>query len=463
MHGVGRYHALMWLRFWSFLDRLFFGPASIGPQPPAVLMRVLRYPYAVVRDLWRGDINLRAMGLVYTTLLSLIPLIAFAFAVLKGFGAHRDLEPIVYEFFRPMGPVGAGEITTRVMQFADRVSTGLVGSVGFALLIWTLLGTIKKVEDSFNFLWRVEQPRSFARRVAEYLGLLIIGPLLLVGFLGLTHAALGGPLKQVTALPFLQQLNRAVIALSPYVMVTALFTVLYMFVPNTRVRFRPAIIGALAAGVLWAAVGKIFTAMVVLSTRLTIVYAGFAFIVAALLWTYFGWLILLAGTQLSFYIQNPSYLRIGLQELRLSSAELEQLALRVMYLVGRTHMTGGQRWTINRLAAELGLPGIAVAQIGAALEKAGLLIVTEDDEFVPGRDIGRIGLEEILEVARNQRSGHSVPRGIDIPAVDRLSACLDKAWRECCAGRTLRDLIVESDQEPARIEREPRETLIRQR
>ena len=127
-----------------------------------------------------------------------------------------------------------------------------------------------------------------------------------------------------------------------------------------------------------------------LSGATAIVYAGFAFIVAALLWTYFGWLILLAGTQLSFYIQNPSYLRIGLQELRLSSTEIEQLALRVMFLVGRTHVTGGPRWIINRLASELGLPGIAVAQIGAALEKAGLLIVTEDDEFVPGRDIGRI-------------------------------------------------------------------------
>jgi membrane protein len=438
----------MWLRFWSLLDSLFFGPASIGPRPPAVLVRVLRYPYAVLRDLWRGDINLRAMGLVYNTLLSIVPLIAFAFAVLKGFGAHRDLEPIVYEFFKPMGEISAGEITRRVMEFADRVSTGIVGSVGFALLLWTLLGTIKRVEDSFNFLWRVEQPRSFARRVAEYLSLLIIGPILLVGFLGLTHAALGGPLGKVTSLPFLQQLNRVGIALAPYVMVTAFFTVLYMFVPNTRVRLRPAIVGAVSAGVIWAAVGKIFTAMVVLSSRLNIVYAGFAAIVVALLWTYFGWLIVLAGTQLSFYIQNPSYLRIGLQELRLANNEIEQLALRVMFLVGRTHVTGGPRWTVNRLAAEIGLPGIAVAQSGAALEKAGLLIATEDDEFVPGRDVGRITLQEILDVARNQRSGHSVQRSIDIPAVDRLSNRLDEAWRQCCAGRTLRDLIDEPEQPP---------------
>jgi DNA-binding IscR family transcriptional regulator len=112
-----------------------------------------------------------------------------------------------------------------------------------------------------------------------------------------------------------------------------------------------------------------------------------------------------------------------------------------MYLVGRTNLRGDARWTVNRLATELGLPGVAVAQIGSAMEKSGLLIVSEDDEFVPGRDIGRITIQEILEVARTQRSGHFAARGVEIPAVDRLSARLEAAWRECCAGRTLRDLI----------------------
>src|ERR1700759_3216261 len=123
----------MMQRIWAFLDWCFFGPASTRPGLFGLLVRTLSYPYAVIRDLWDGDINLRAMGLVYTTLLSLIPLLAFSFAILKVFGAHRELEPIVYEFFRPVG-AGAQELTSRVMQFADRVSSGVVGSVGFALL-----------------------------------------------------------------------------------------------------------------------------------------------------------------------------------------------------------------------------------------------------------------------------------------------------------------------------------------
>jgi membrane protein len=435
----------MWSRIWTFLDWCFFGPASDRPGVLGATLRLLRYPYAVVRDLARGEINLRAMGLVYTTLLTLIPLLAFSLSILRIFGGHRDIEPIVYEFFRPVGGAAATELTGRVVQFAHRVSSGVVGSVGLALLAWTLVGTIKKVEDSFNFLWHVDQPRSFARRIAEYTTLLIAGPVLLVAFVGVSHAALGSaPVQEMVRLPLLQRLRGTGISLAPYAMVTAFFTALYMLVPNTRVQWRAALTGAVVGGVLWAAIGKMFTALVVYSTRLTIVYAGFAFVVAALLWTYFGWLILLAGAQLSFYVQNPSYLRLGLQQLRLSSVELEQLALKLMYFVGRSHVAGGRRWTVNGLANELGLPGIAVAQMAATLERAGLLIVTDYDELVPARDISGIDVHQILDIARNQRSGHVAPRRLPIPPVDRLLESVDEAWRSRCANLTLRDLVDEA-------------------
>ncbi len=432
----------MWARIWSFLDWCFFGGASTRPDTLGVVLRILRYPYAVIRDLWRGDINLRAMGLVYTTLLSIVPLVAFAFAILKIFGARHDLEPIVYEFFRPMGAAAADELAKRVVQFAHRVSSGVVGSVGIALLAYTLIGTIKKVEDSFNFVWHVDHPRSLARRIIEYLTLIVIGPLLLVGFIGLTHAALDTAAVQEVAR--LRPLRYASIAIAPYAMVTAFFTGMYMLVPNTRVHWRPALIGAVVAGVSWAAVGKMFTAFVMYSTRLQIVYAGFAFIVGALLWTYFGWLILLAGAQLSFYIQNPVYLRHGLREVRLSCLEIEQLALRLMYYVGRAHLSGHEHWTVRRLTTELGIPGIAIARLVERFEQAKLLVVTGNDELVPARDIGQIATWEILDVARNNGSGDLTPRHVMLPSVDRLLAMIDEARRNRCGNLTLRDLVQEA-------------------
>jgi membrane protein len=433
----------MYLAFWNWLDRWLFGEYSEGSTPGAIALRLLRYPYAILRDLSRGQINLYAMGLVYATLLSMVPLIAFAFAVLKAFGAHRDLEPIILEFFRPVG-ASAGDLTHRVMVFADNVSTGVVGSLGLALLLWTLLGTIKKVEDGFNFLWRVEHARSFARRVTEYVALLIVGPIVVVSFIGLSHKAL----ESATAgfgryMPFWDRLTTLTLEVSPYVMVTAIFTAVYMFVPNTKVKWKPALVGGLTAGVLWAAVGKLFTALVVFSTRLTIVYAGFAIIVAALLWTYFGWLILLIGAQLSFYVQHRNYLRLGLTELRLSAVQREQLTLKVMYLIARAYHEGKVRWSVDGLAHELGMPGIAISRIVNALEAAKLVTLTDDEHLLPARDLGKISLQEILDIARNEKAGQVTPRVLKLPAVDAFSAKVDEAWRKSCGETTLRDLIEE--------------------
>lgn len=432
----------MWARIWAFLDWCFFGPASARPGTFGRVLSILRYPYAVLRDLKRGDITLRAMGLVYTSLLAIIPLLAFAFAILKIFGARHDLTPVVHEFFRPMGGPVADELSKRVVEFAQRVSTRVVGIVGLAFLAYTLFGTIKKVEDSFNFVWHVDQPRGLARRIAEYLILIIVGPLLLVGFLGLSHAALDTTAVQEVAR--LRVLRYVGFHLAPYAIVTVFFTGAYMLIPNTRVQWRAALIGAFVAGVLWAAIGRIFTEFVVYSVRLQIIYAGFAFIVAALLWTYFGWLILLAGAQLSFYIQNPKYLRFGLWEMRLSSVETEQLGLKMMYLVARSNLGGGARWTEGKLAAELGLPGIAMTRLVTAFQQAALLIITESDELVPSRDIGRISVCEILDAARNQRSGQITPRSIAIPSVDRLIAAIEEARRARCGNLTLRDLVEEA-------------------
>src|SRR5690606_5046480 len=134
-----------------------------------------------------------------------------------------------------------------------------------------------------------------------------------------------------------QQVAQLLLRLAPFAIVTGLFTAMYVLMPNTRVRMGPAFIGGLAAGITWTSLGKIFTAMVLYTSRLELVYAGFAIVIAAFLWTYLGWLVLLAGAQLSFYLQNPHYLRLGHSLLRLSNDEQERLALDVMARIAMTH------------------------------------------------------------------------------------------------------------------------------
>jgi membrane protein len=411
-------------------DWLFDRRADNGAVGRA--QRFFRYPYALLRDLLGGQLNLHAMGLVYATLLAIIPLLAFSFAILRGFGLHRELEPFIQEFFRPMGEA-AGPLTLRVMNFAENVRAGVVGSVGFALLIWTLLGTFKKVEDSLNFVWHVDVSRSFARRIAEYVGLLVIGPLLLGAVVGLSQMAV-----RYTGMSIV---NLMVLSIAPYAIASALFGMVYALVPNTRVHWWAALAGGLAAGLAWDATGRLFTSFVVYSTRLAIVYAGLAIVIATLIWTYVGWLILLLGAQLSFYVQNPGYLRVGLKEPRLSSAEGEQLTLSIMYLAGQSHLHGTPPWTVNALAGRLRVPGVLVSRAIADLEAAALLVSTEHEGLIPGRDLSKIYLVDVLNVAR----AHSLtPGGAELSAPAAVSVVcteVEDSWQRQLGERTLRDLV----------------------
>jgi membrane protein len=339
----------------------------------------------------------------------------------------------------------AGPLTQKVMDFTDHVRGGVVGSVGLGLLIWTLVGTLKKVEDSLNFVWHVDLPRSFVRRITEYLALLVVAPLLGAALIGMARMPqVGSSIKTLADLPLLSQLSRGALALVPLLVVSGTFASVYALIPNTRVRTLPALIGGTGAGMLWLAVGSVFTTFVVYSARLNIVYAGFAIFVAALIWIYCGWLILLLGAQLSFYVQNPSYLRVGLREPRLSNAETEQLAFAIMYLVARAHLQGGARWSINALADELQVPGVLVTRLVDALESAGLLVTTEQETLLPGRDASRIRLHEILSVARSANSVHGDNRSHAPAAVRAVCAELESAWRKAVQEQDLESLVVNS-------------------
>jgi len=424
------------------VEELLFERHHLPVKPANWLLDLLRYPFALIRDLLTGELNLRAMGLVYTTLLSLVPLIAFSFAVLKGLGVHRDLEPLVYEVLRPIGE-RAGELTTQMMTFVENVRGDVLGSLGLAFLLYTVVSTIQKLEEAFNFAWHVERPRSLMRRVSEYLSLMVVGPVFLV-----VVFSLFGALANHSAMVWLVQhepfgaIVRGLGILGPYLFVTGVFTFLYAFVPNTRVRFRAALVGGITAGALWAAGGAVFTKIVAASTQMVAIYAGFAIFLAALIWIYVSWLILLIGAQLSFYLQNPRYLHVGQAPIRLTSALRERLAFTLMLMIARKFLAGEPPWQQRLLAEDLEIPGAALASVVSSLERAGLLTLTEDEELIPARDLESIALQDILSAVRNERQYEYwlLWRARTEPVADAIVQSVESAVRERIDGMTLREL-----------------------
>jgi membrane protein len=422
---------------------LFEPPDSIIGKPLWFACRVLRYPYALARDVLHGDLTLRAMSLVYTTLLSIVPLIALSFSVLKGLGYHRDLEPLLYQFLEPLGDK-AYDLTNRIMGFVENISSGVLGSIGLIFLLYTLISTVQKVEESFNFVWRVEQPRSFGRRFSEYISVMIVGPALIVAALGLL-ATLSSS-SAVTALARYEPFGTLLVMLgrlTPFLLITGVFTFMYAFVPNIRVQLKAAAVGGLFAGLAWAISGALFTSFVAASTRTVAIYAGFAIVIVALIWLHISWLVLLVGAQLSFYVQNPQYLRPGRGEIRLNSSLRERVALSVMYLVVSDYQTPATRWTLNRLADHLHLPSAAIGPTVHALEQRGLLLIADDETWVPGRDPATIELSEVLDAVRNDTTGPRLGRIRDIAPAVQAARQAELALKDSFKGKTVRDLAQE--------------------
>jgi membrane protein len=365
----------------------------------------------------------------------------FSFSILKGLGAPADLRLFLHEFFRPMG--GAAEqLTTSVMQFVTNMRGDVLGTIGLGFLVYTVITTIQKVEASFNFVWRVERPRSFARRFTEYLSVMIVGPILLAAVVGLLGSAEHSPFTQwLNAVPPLAWTMGLLGRFVPYLIVTIVFTFMYVFVPNTRVEFRAALIGGVTAGIIWALVGRVYTEVIVYSSHMMAVYTGFAIVLTTLIWVYLSWLILLIGAQLAFYLQCPQYLRHGQETIELTGSAREQAGLSVMYLIGREYGAGKTYWTGNGLAAELDIPSIALAPVLACLERGGLIVATEKEEFLPARDLAGILLINIVDAVRTRHPGRLMIDMRCLAAATRVMHDVETAIRKELDGRTLKDWI----------------------
>ena len=429
----------------QFEHWLFDLPEALGGRALRWVALPLRHLYALVRDLGRGELGLRAMSLVYSTLFAIVPVIAVAFAVLKAFGYHRELEPVLFEFLRPLGNQGY-ELTKNIMGFVENVQGTILGTLGFAFLLFTVVSMIQKMEESLNFVWHVERPRSLARRLSEYLVVMLIGPAIAVFAMVL--------LARVEASDVMARLSGLAAGhggafgnphFTPYVMVIALFAFVYVYMPNTRVRLGPALVGSLSAGLLWGAVGALFARIVVYSAQTAAIYAGFAVVLLFLIWVYLSWLILLLGAQLSFYVQHPEHLRSGHLEVPLTSALRERVALAVMYLVGERFVAGGERWTINGLAERLDVPGTLLDQIVSSLQARGLVLDVEDDTVAPARDLAAIALDTVIDAVRHETPDPRRPTPRAVPEADRAATVADEAMRASLRGRSLRDLIDSRD------------------
>ncbi|MDX1635811.1 MAG: YihY/virulence factor BrkB family protein [Marinobacter sp.] len=411
----------------QFKDRLQQAEDWIlaNPEPPqrwpwTWLYTAGRTAYAIVRDIIAGNLTLHAMSLVYTTLLSIVPLLALSFSVLKALGVHERMEPFLFQFFEPMGPQGV-QLAEQILGFVDNMKVGVLGSVGLALLVYTVVSLVQKVERSFNMIWRVPEMRSLAQRFSNYLSVIMIGPLLMVSAIGVSATIFSSGFVQT--MMEIEPFGSVIIQVSrlmPFFLVCGAFTFVYVFMPNTRVQLRYAFIGGVVAGIAWQAVSLLFASFVAGSTKYAAIYSSFAIGIILLIWMYLNWMILLLGASIAFYLQNPGSVAKR-QEVQLSPELQEKVALVLMWLVCKPFSEGKPAPQQEELEQRLRVPGSVTRRVSDKLIRAGLLTLAgeDGDRLAPGQALDLIRVDDVLSAVRKDED-MMVRRLPDVPPMELM-------------------------------------------
>lgn len=466
-------------RAWRFfaLDVWLVDLTSL-PWPRALLYKVCRVLYLATSGFLEDKCPFRAAALTYITVLSIVPLLAFAFSVVKGLGGYAVLMAKIESWIdtslaTPGAEAAAADsdlhaAVKRVLEFVDHTDASKLGAVGLVVLVVTVVQMLSTIEHSFNDIWGVKKARSWLRKIADYLAMVIVVPVFFATAISLTSMS-----ETAMVTNFIRDnlhLGGVLEALVGFTSIFAMwigFTFLYLALPNARTRWTSALLGGFVAAVLWHGAQVLHLKFQVGMARYNKLYAGFAAIPILLAWIQVSWLTVLAGAELAFAHQSePAYQRIARSKPS-DHAFKEIVALRSMLRIVSAFVTGEKRLAAADIAIELDVPARPVEEVLHTLLERGLVAATGDGaeaRYVPGRDPGAITVKNVLDALKGTSGPVDVPpRGRMDEELDRLVAGMETELESSTSNRTLRELALEAQHqiEPARTTARSRRSDVR--
>jgi membrane protein len=394
------------------------------PRLQAFLVHHLRVFLVAVKGFSKDDCMPRASALTYYTLLSIVPVMAMAFGIAKGFGLEEALNKQL-EYY-----LGAHEdILEQVVGFSysllEETRGGVIAGIGLVFLLWTVVKVLTNIELSFNAVWGIKKSRSWVKKITEYISVMIIGPILVIlsgsmtVFISTELSALASESRWFGFMGVVAELAPRVL---PYILIWFLFIFLLMAMPNTRVRLRPAIIAGIISGTMFQLMQWAYITLQVGAVKYNAVYGSFAALPMFLIWLQISWMIVLFGAELSFAYENVRRYIFASEVKNISSGYKNKVSLLVLHLIIKRFLADGQGSSPDYIQKELGLPPRLVNAVMRDLMSAKLIAMiseTEDDQelYHPGRDVNIMTIGYVLKEL--QKSGSS-----DIPVSG------GKAWEK---------------------------------
>ena len=383
---------------------------------------------------------LRASALTYTTILSLIPFLAIAFSVLKGFGVQNLLEPLLQQV------AGDSEETiSRIITYVDNTNVKSIGVVGLLMLVVTVISLLGSIEEAFNAAWGVPENRPLQRRFSDYLSVVVIGPLLLLAATSMNSSLQSQWLvKWLIEHTYLEGTILLLFRMAPYVFIWIAMTFLYIFIPNTKVRLRSAIVGGVLAGTAWQIAQWGYFYFQVGMTNYNAIYGTLAALPSFLVWVFISWLIVLLGLEVVYAHQHRAPCTRHPGTAAQTETIRDMLALSVLLLVCKRFHTGAPPPSPLQLSEELGIPLNEVEELLETLRKLHFLVKVRDDGmgWLPAREPAFMVLDEVLTALRGKLPPAEEFGAACGPAIDLLGR--ESGVRsDCLKGITLYDLMKE--------------------
>lgn len=406
------------------------------------LVRQYRLIFYLVRGLLGHGTMVRSASLTFYTLMSIVPMLALVFAVVKGFGLADGLVENLYAVF-PQQP----ETVDYIVRFAEnalaRTQGGVVAAVGLVMLFWAVFRVFGSIESAFNNIWEVKVRRNIVRQWADYIAVVMIVPVLWI-----LANAVGDYLEELLD-PYSHWIFRTLSRLASMAIIWAMFTLLYLIIPNARVRLRSALMAGIVAGTLFLLFQWGYVYIQRWMTSYNAIYGSFAALPLFLIWMQLSWQILLVGGELSFTYQNIARFAEERESLRVSYDQRRKIILAVMVLVARHFRDQGGCLSADEIREELGLPTRIVNDILFQLVQAKLLLIVlrgeRDDRdigYAPGHDIWSLTVYGILETVEQVGSKTiDMNRNAELERMDTELENLKEDARRSPANTRLTDLL----------------------
>ncbi len=399
------------------------------PRWKASLYRAARIVSSAVRNADKDRLTFRAAALTYFTALSIVPSLAFVFAVVKGFGGYRLL---VDETIRPyLERTFAGNeqllhASEQVLAFVENTNVRSLGAAGLLFLLVTAIGLLNNIETSLNDVWGVSEARPWLRRFTNYVALLVIAPVLTLSAITITTAAQTSQvlafIRNTLQLGWLLDL---VLGFASVLVVSIAMTLLYVLVPNTKTPYRSALLGGVVAGILWHGALILQVQFQLGVARYNALYSSFGAIPIFLFWLFVSWVIVLFGAELAASHQNEHALLRQRSLHSLDVASQEQLAVGILSRVGTAFLQGAAPWNATGLADSLSVPRRAVVDVTRLLCQAGLLAPVQKDEteeasYLPAKTLSALHIKDAVDAVRHGGREEPYPQNLALGKAGEL-------------------------------------------